>query len=61
MIVLQAGVEPARPQWPRDFKSLMSTNSIIGGSVQYFKELLSRMRIPRSRPADYKSAALPLS
>ncbi len=23
--VLEAGLEPAQPQWPRDFKSLVST------------------------------------
>ena len=25
--VLEAGLEPARPQWPQDFKSCVSTNS----------------------------------
>ena len=25
--VPEAGLEPARPQWPRDFKSLVSTSS----------------------------------
>ena len=24
-MVLEAGLEPAQPQWPRDFKSLVST------------------------------------
>ena len=24
-LVLEAGLEPAQPQWPRDFKSLVST------------------------------------
>ena len=27
--VLEAGLEPAQPQWPRDFKSLVSTDSTI--------------------------------
>ncbi len=26
-LVLEAGLEPARPQWPLDFKSNVSTNS----------------------------------
>ncbi len=25
--VPEAGLEPARPQWPKDFKSFVSTNS----------------------------------
>ena len=25
--VLEAGLEPAQPQWPRDFKSRVSTDS----------------------------------
>ena len=29
LLVRRAGLEPARPLRPRDFKSLMSTNSII--------------------------------
>ena len=28
-LVLEAGLEPAQPQWPRDFKSLVSTDSTI--------------------------------
>ena len=30
-----AGVEPARPQWPQDFKSCVSTNSTIRASTNY--------------------------
>ena len=30
--VLEAGLEPAQPQWPRDFKSLVSTDSTIRAS-----------------------------
>ena len=29
LFVLEAGLEPAQPQWPRDFKSLVSTDSTI--------------------------------
>ena len=32
--VLEAGLEPAQPQWPRDFKSLVSTDSTIRASFQ---------------------------
>ena len=28
-MVLEAGLESAQPQWPRDFKSLVSTDSTI--------------------------------
>ena len=28
-LVPGTGIEPARPQWPRDFKSLVSTSSTI--------------------------------
>ena len=31
--VLEAGLEPAQPQWPRDFKSLVSTDSTIRASL----------------------------
>ncbi len=30
--VPEAGVEPARPQWPKDFKSFVSTNSTTRAS-----------------------------
>ncbi len=33
-IVLEAGLEPAQPQWPRDFKSLVSTDSTIRAAFQ---------------------------
>ena len=32
LLVLEAGLEPAQPQWPRDFKSLVSTDSTIRAS-----------------------------
>ena len=28
-LVPEVGLEPTRPQWPRDFKSLVSTDSTI--------------------------------
>lgn len=34
-LVRRAGIEPARPQWPRDFKSLASTNSAIRACLYY--------------------------
>ncbi len=30
--VLEAGLEPAQPQWPKDFKSFVSTDSTIRAS-----------------------------
>jgi site-specific DNA recombinase len=41
--VLGAGIEPARPQWPRDFKSLVSTSSTTraGYGLSLKKNLLS--------------------
>ena len=33
-----AGIEPARPQWPQDFKSCVSTNSTIrADKTLYYK------------------------
>ena len=32
-LVPEVGLEPTRPQWPRDFKSLVSTDSTIQASV----------------------------
>ena len=32
--VLEAGLEPAQPQWPRDFKSLVSTDSTIRATLE---------------------------
>jgi hypothetical protein len=31
--VLEAGLEPAQPQWPQDFKSCVSTSSTIRASL----------------------------
>ena len=31
--VLEAGLEPAQPQWPKDFKSFVSTDSTIRAST----------------------------
>ena len=42
LIVPEVGLEPTRPQWPRDFKSLVSTDSTIqargycGAKIQLF-------------------------
>ena len=33
-LVLEAGLEPAQPQWPRDFKSLVSTDSTIRAALE---------------------------
>ena len=33
-LVLEAGLEPAQPQWPRDFKSLVSTDSTIRATLE---------------------------
>ncbi len=32
-LVPGAGIEPARPQWPQDFKSCVSTNSTTRAEV----------------------------
>ncbi len=44
--VLEAGLEPAQPQWPRDFKSLVSTDSTIRASFQRRAENETRTRDP---------------
>ena len=33
VVVLGVGLEPTQPQWPRDFKSLVSTDSTIRAAV----------------------------
>ena len=45
-LVLEAGLEPAQPQWPRDFKSLVSTDSTIRASFQRRAENETRTRDP---------------
>ena len=40
--VLEAGLEPAQPQWPRDFKSLVSTDSTIRASIGAENETRTR-------------------
>ena len=37
LIVLEAGLEPAQPQWPQDFKSCVSTDSTIRASLRRAK------------------------
>ena len=44
--VLEAGLEPAQPQWPRDFKSLVSTDSTIRAAFQRRAENETRTRDP---------------
>ena len=44
--VLEAGLEPAQPQWPRDFKSLVSTDSTIRASSRKRAENEARTRDP---------------
>ena len=36
--VLEAGLEPAQPQWPKDFKSFVSTDSTIRASLRLSDE-----------------------
>ncbi len=38
--VLEAGLEPARPQWPQDFKSCVSTNSTTRALNNNSKKIL---------------------
>ena len=45
-LVLEAGLEPAQPQWPRDFKSLVSTDSTIRAAFQRRAENETRTRDP---------------
>ncbi len=42
MHVLEAGLEPAQPQWPRDFKSLVSTDSTIRADQRAENETRTR-------------------
>ena len=44
--VLEAGLEPAQPQWPRDFKSLVSTDSTIRAASRERAENEARTRDP---------------
>ena len=37
IVVLEAGLEPARMQYPRDFKSLVSTNSTTRALISHLK------------------------
>ena len=53
-MVLEAGLEPAQPQWPRDFKSLVSTDSTIRASLKK-----SGKRDSNSRPRPWQGRALP--
>ena len=46
LLVLEAGLEPAQPQWPRDFKSLVSTDSTIRAAFQRRAENETRTRDP---------------
>ena len=46
ILVLEAGLEPAQPQWPRDFKSLVSTDSTIRASSMERAENETRTRDP---------------
>jgi hypothetical protein len=34
VLVLRAGIEPARPQWPQDFKSCVSTSSTTRATIK---------------------------
>ena len=66
-----AGIEPAQPQWPQDFKSCVSTNSTIRAQNEkksvhkkkaecirlYF--FLSGKRDSNSRPQPWQGCALP--
>ena len=62
-----AGIEPARPQRPQDFKSCVSTNSTIRAQMRKIlrKEDLrlrvSEKRDSNPRPRPWQGRALPLS
>ena len=58
-IVLEAGLEPAQPQWPRDFKSLVSTDSTIRASINRKGNKWSGKRDSNSRPQPWQGCALP--
>ena len=54
--VPEVGLEPTRPQWPRDFKSLMSTNFIILAFI--LKIILEPLLRIERRSHDYKSSVI---
>jgi hypothetical protein len=41
-LVPGAGLEPARPQWPQDFKSWVSTNSTIRAGDTIVHEIIKK-------------------
>ncbi len=49
MLVRRAGLEPARPLRPRDFKSLVSTNSTIRACVAY-RHVVSTINLRFTQP-----------
>ena len=55
-MVPEAGLEPARKQYPRDFKSLVSTNSTTRAII-----IWSGKRGSNPRPQPWQGCALPLS
>lgn len=57
--VPEAGLEPARPQWPRDFKSLVSTSSTTRADVQ--KKSLTNERSILERKTGFEPATLTLA
>ncbi len=62
VIVPQAGLEPARPQWSRDFKSRVSTNSTTRANLNKNPSLegfLSGRRDSNPRPRPWQGRALP--
>ncbi|GEM_PF-3060487 len=58
LLVPGAGIEPARPQWPLDFKSSASTNSAIWASV-ILRIKKSERRDSDPRPRPWQGRALP--
>lgn len=68
IVVLEAGLEPARKQYPRDFKSLVSTNSTTRALISHIKnddlikvKFWSGKRVSNPRPRPWQGRALPLS
>ena len=65
--VLEAGLEPARPRWPLDFKSNVSTNSTTRALCQRktrfplvgISGFMSGKRDSNSRPRPWQGRALP--
>ena len=49
LLVLEAGLEPAQPQWPRDFKSLVSTDSTIRAALKERKTRLELATLTLAR------------